>query len=549
MQKLSVRNVALAASSPIRHAARYQPLPRSPPVGQIFAGRFADADWKIGRLSSQGRVLGLIGCVCFALVGLQAWQLQRVYETNIRQNAVVTANTARAMASQAEVTLKTADTVVASLVEQVEAEGTGPEARARLYALMTSLAAALPAAHEMGITDSDGNAIVKSLVAKPVGLNYAERAYFRFHATHPDRGPYIGEQIKSKIDGSVNITVTRRINHADGSFAGVVVTSVAMSFFQHLFDEMQARSGGIIALLADDKGMSILARSPNDSRAAGGFEPSTEPRHQMRAERAGNVAYTSAVDGVRRLGSFQHLGEFPLTTLVAQSEWDVQSGWRAELRWHAIILACVIVVVVVVGGRAVKANSMLNIMATQDGLTGLANRRSLDETIEREFRRATRSRQPLSLIMVDVDHFKEYNDSYGHPAGDECLRSVARAIQDCLRRAGDLAGRYGGEEFVVVLPGSDAQRAYNFAEKLRLTILGLGLQHGRSPDGIVTFSAGVATCLPGRDSGECGDLVANADAALYVAKAAGRNIVTTYSRPRAAIDAAGAVSAPEFRAA
>src|SRR5450432_2921035 len=101
---------------------------------------------------------------------------------------------------------------------------------------MTSLASALPAIHVMGITDSQGNAIVKSLVPKPVGMNYAEREYFRYHATHADRGPFIGARIKSKVDGSYNFTVTRRINNTDGSFGGVVVTSVSMKYFQQLFD-------------------------------------------------------------------------------------------------------------------------------------------------------------------------------------------------------------------------------------------------------------------------------------------------------------------------
>jgi hypothetical protein len=163
--------------------------------------------------------LGLIACVCSALVGTEVWQLWRVYEANIQQTEVVTANTARSMAEQAESTLRT-----------VEAEGTGPEALMRFYRLMTSLASALPAIHEMGITDSQGNAIVKSLVPNPAGKNYAEREYFSYHATHPDRGPFIGARIQSKIDGTYNITVTRRINHPDGSFAGVVVTSVSMKY-------------------------------------------------------------------------------------------------------------------------------------------------------------------------------------------------------------------------------------------------------------------------------------------------------------------------------
>jgi diguanylate cyclase (GGDEF)-like protein len=517
-------------------------------MAQLLALRFRLIESLIARLSLQGRMLGVITCVCVALVGTEAWQLQRVYDANIQQTEVVTSNTARSMAEQVETTIKTADTIVASLVGRVEAEGTGPEARARLYGLMTSLATALPAIHKMGISDSQGNAIVNSLTANPGGLNYGERTYFHYHATHPERGAFIGARIKSKIDGSNNITVTRRINHADRSFAGVVVTSVSLAFFQRLFDQMQAKSGGVIALLADDD-TTTLARSPFVASGADGPAVSSELRRQMRNPRAGSLTYTSGIDGVPRLGSYQHLSEFPLTLLVSQSAWDVQRGWRSELRWHAIILAIVVIVVIVLGGRAVEANRVLNTLATHDGLTGLANRRYLDATIEREFRRAARSRQPLSIVMIDIDHFKGYNDCYGHPAGDDCLCSVAGAIQGCLRRAGDLAGRYGGEEFIAVLPGSDAPRALAFAERMRLTVRGLALQHGRSERGIVTLSAGVATFVPGRSAGSWQVLLGDADAALYAAKASGRDRVQIYAPPQPVISPASRARAGGLQAA
>lgn len=432
------------------------------------------------------------------------------------------------MATQADATIKTADTIVASLVERVEAEGTGPEARARFYGLMTSLAAALPAIHEIGIIDSHGDAIVKSLVANPAELNYADRAYFRYHATHPDRGPFIGTRIKSKVDGTYNITVTRRIDRPDGSFAGVVMIGVSMAYFQHLFDQMQAKSGGIIALLADDG--TLLVRSPpvpSGTQGAGAINGLLQRMQDN--QRSGSLVYVSRIDGVRRLGAYQHLEAYPLATLVAQSEWDVQSSWRAELRSHAIIIACVMIVVVVLGGHLINANRMLTSQAMQDGLTGLPNRRFFDATLEREFRRAARSREPISIIMIDVDHFKDYNDRYGHLEGDECLRAVARAIQGCLRRAGDFAARYGGEEIAVVLPGLDVRRAYAVAEAMRLAVRDLAVPHAHGVDSIVTFSAGVATLLPARGDGGWQALIGNADRALYAAKQSGRDTVEAYA--------------------
>jgi diguanylate cyclase (GGDEF)-like protein len=475
-------------------------------------------------LSRVGR-LGLLACICAALIGTEVWQLWRVYEANIEEARLVTSNTAQSIAAQAESAINTADSIVASLVERVEAEGTGPEALKRFYGLMTSLDAALPMIHEMVITDSQGNPIVKSLLPNPVGLSYADREYFRFHATHPDRGPFIGGRIKSKTDGSYDITVTRRINRPDGSLGGVVVAGVPMKYFQELFDQMQAKSGGVIALLGENG--SILARSPAVAGETPMFSGGGELEQQVeRSPVAGSLAYTSPLDGVRRYGSYQRLDQRPLRSLVSQSEWDVQRSWRAELRWHAIILVCVMIVVVVQGAHTLKADRLLKVQAMQDGLTGLANRRFFDKTIEREFRRAARSSQPVSVIMIDIDHLKAYSDRYGHPAGDECLRAVASTISGCLRREGEFAARYRAEEFAVILPGSDAPSAYALAARVRLAVRGLRLQHADSVHGIVTVSAGLASCFPGRRSIIGWQALAGcADRALYEAKATGRDSV------------------------
>jgi diguanylate cyclase (GGDEF)-like protein len=467
-------------------------------------------------------------CVCAALVGTEVWQLWRVYNDNIRQNEVITSNTARSLAWQAETTLKTADTIVASLVERVEAEGTGPEATSRLYHLMTSLAAALPAIHEMGIMDKNGDAVVKSLISNPAGLNYAEREYYRHHRTHADGLPYIGERITSKIDGAQSITVTRRYNNPDGSFGGVVVTSVSLVFFQHLFDQMQAKSGGVILLAADD-GV-ILARSP--ALPKGSYQLTGDLKQQLHDHPdGGSVAYKSGVDEVRRQGSYQHLSQFPLTALVSQSDWDIQAPWRAELEWHGIILSCVVIVLIGLGGRAITATNMLAEQAMQDGLTGLPNRRCFDERIEREMQRAARSGHPLSVIMIDIDHFKEFNDCFGHPAGDECLRMVARTIQGSLRRQREFAARYGGEEIAVLLPGCDGPGAAALAETMLRAVRGLAMRQAGHLDDVVTFSAGVGTYMPARDTEDAQALIEMADTALYAAKAAGRNRVATAGCP------------------
>jgi diguanylate cyclase (GGDEF)-like protein/PAS domain S-box-containing protein len=170
-----------------------------------------------------------------------------------------------------------------------------------------------------------------------------------------------------------------------------------------------------------------------------------------------------------------------------------------------------------------EANRRLQILAAQDGLTGLADRRAFNEALTKEHLRARREKTSLALIMIDVDRFKNFNDIYGHPAGDDCLRRVAGALAETIRRPGDLVARYGGEEFAVLLPGTDEDGAAVIGERIGRAILGLGIPHHANTCGLVTISAGVASIACVDRASEL--LVENADHALHRAKAAGRNAV------------------------
>ncbi len=172
-----------------------------------------------------------------------------------------------------------------------------------------------------------------------------------------------------------------------------------------------------------------------------------------------------------------------------------------------------------------EAQAQLERLATRDGLTSVANRRSFDDTLNTEWRRATRESRALSLLMIDVDFFKPYNDTYGHQGGDECLRQVAAAMTNVVKRASDCVARYGGEEFAVLLPATDPAGASIVAERIRAAVETLKLPHNASKIADhVTVSIGAASLLVGNEGLSAG-LVAAADAALYRAKHAGRNRV------------------------
>jgi len=162
-------------------------------------------------------------------------------------------------------------------------------------------------------------------------------------------------------------------------------------------------------------------------------------------------------------------------------------------------------------------------LSSLDGLTEIANRRKFDEHINKEWKRALRAGHPLSVIMFDIDFFKDYNDTYGHQMGDECLKKIAGSLSSKLRRPGDLIARYGGEEFVVILPETEANDAVSVAESLRTTVEALGISHSSSSvSEVVTISLGGATLIPHLDSSP-EQLIRASDRALYQAKNDGRN--------------------------
>jgi diguanylate cyclase (GGDEF)-like protein/PAS domain S-box-containing protein len=177
-------------------------------------------------------------------------------------------------------------------------------------------------------------------------------------------------------------------------------------------------------------------------------------------------------------------------------------------------------------------SAMLERISMQDGLTGISNRRFFNERAENEWRRVQRTEQPLSLLLMDIDHFKQYNDHYGHTAGDDCLQRVAQALAGCSNRPFDVVARYGGEEFVALLPSTAIEGALHIAEEMRLAVMALAIPHALSSAAeVVSLSIGVASHAGDRPKGDLRQLQEAADTALYCAKHQGRNRVMAEQPP------------------
>jgi diguanylate cyclase (GGDEF)-like protein len=190
----------------------------------------------------------------------------------------------------------------------------------------------------------------------------------------------------------------------------------------------------------------------------------------------------------------------------------------------------------VVNKYLARSNKQLQILSVTDSLTGIANRRYFDNIMIKEWRRAVRDHKELSLIMVDIDHFKQYNDFYGHIQGDTCLKKVVTALKKAIKRSADMIARYGGEEFVALLPSTDSEGAKKIAVAMQKATHRMKEEHIKSPvDKIVTVSIGIATSLPKKD-GKWETLIDAADNALYQAKSLGRDQIVTAAPYRSSID-------------
>jgi diguanylate cyclase (GGDEF)-like protein len=497
-----------------------------------------DADTR-PRLSIQRLALLFVGVVFVSILALDVWQAWTARREALRNSEVAVSNLARSLAQHAGDTVKEADTVLVGLVERVETEGFGAPQLARLNALMKSDVAFLEQLHGLFLYDKDGNWLVTSSDSIPAGANNSDREYFTFHRNNPDRGAHIGPVIRSRSTGDLIIPVSRRIDAADGSFAGVVLATLNVEYFRLFYEGFDIDHKGVIVLTLNNG--TILVRRPFDSSVIGTSLAKGKVFSELlpRAH-TGTAMFRSIIDNVERLYGYEALNEYPLVVEAGPSREAVLASWREGMIRSAVIVALVLLAMALFGVALLRqirrgmrteaqlreAHDALHKLALEDPLTGLANRRRLDDALPHEIARSRRSGRPLGLIMLDIDHFKRYNDRYGHPAGDGCIQAVAEAVRASVNRVADLVVRYGGEEIFVLLPEVDAQGTCRVAERILANVRALAIEHADNPQGIVTLSAGVHSWQPdGREVG-ARELVQAADRALYAAKGAGRNRVS-----------------------
>lgn len=501
----------------------------------------------------------LIFVVCFSLALLTAWQVWASRERTLNEVNIHSLNLTQAIDTYAESIIRYSSMLLMGLVERLEEEGTGPEQIERIRKLVSGQQYLLAQLNGVVIYDQNGERLMTSHVSLNVKPNSADRGFFLHHRDDPSKEAFIGLPVRSRATNDWVITVSRRFDNQQGQFAGVVVVTLGVENFLNLFGKIDVGQEGAISLTYIDG--QLLVRYPFREQDMG-RSLSTTPifKQYLHDHSVGTASFASRLDGVERFYAYRKNGNLPLVTSVAIGKNEALTAWRNESVLSTGVVVALLCVVSGIGWLLIQdirrriemevnlmdtreallqTNKQLELLASRDQLTGLANRRSFDESLATESKRAHREGTTLSLLMIDIDYFKNFNDTYGHIAGDKCLKAVGQALQCCLKRPSDLIARYGGEELAVILPKTDMAGAVTVAELILSALADLNLPHGSSPFGRVTVSVGAASRHGAQLLERQLELVEIADQALYKAKAAGRNQLMTLeflSMPGRALD-------------
>lgn len=386
----------------------------------------------------------------------------------------------------------------------------------------------------------------KDNIRSAIRVDLSKREYFRVLRNSKSDSLFISSPELDPTSNEQVIHFARKLILNDGSFNGVLVITVPTSHFSDFFQSVDIGPKGAITLFSINR--SILAQAFGYTTKEEQIKLAIDENHPFFLNKQQSGVFTSRndIDRVSRLSAFRKLQDYPLVVQVGFAEEDIYKPLSS--RRNSIVIIGTIVTIALCGALCIllvferkqqalsdkiarreeqlqETLAELEVLVTTDALSGLPNRRSFFSRAQAEFIRAVRYSRPLSLVMVDVDHFKEVNDRFGHLIGDAALRHISETMKICVREA-DMIARYGGEEFVIILPETDSEGAGFIAERVRKEIEASIFsieQHGVIK---LTVSLGIACMNFGNEYPDLDKLLQNADDAMYRAKKSGRNCVS-----------------------
>jgi len=378
---------------------------------------------------------------------------------------------------------------------------------------------------EIRLASEDGTLYPVGAMQPPALRALVDKDYFRAAVSGDPRDFHIGAPETDSANGVWRIPVAHRLTRATPALTALVA-GIELPTLVSLYEEVRIRPQGAIVLLRRDG--TLLARAPNDERLLGKSLAGGQLYREFlpRAERGFALLERTATDAREKYVAYSMLDDLPLLMVVSAATADVLAPWRRQMTVVTLLAAGISIAALLVMARLARAlgelsarNDELRRLATTDQMTGVRNRRHFLSLFAHEFARARRHREPLSLMLLDLDFFKQINDGYGHAAGDEALRSFAEAAAACLREM-DVLGRLGGEEFAILLPGTMTEQAQAVGERVRKAVARIAIE---AEGGTVRFTTSIGLTLVDDEDDTIDAVLARADAALYTAKAAGRN--------------------------
>ena len=484
-------------------------------------------------MSERSKSFVLCISFCLVLAGVAAYDLKQAFVQQEKEARLQIENTSFLIGEWMKGAFVAADYILRDIVSTVpvsalEFPATDPAAHAEITRYIDAKRKTFPNAIGVGL--NNGHCIVTHTLAR-VGYDASDREWCRVPMTTPGMQTYVSNMFISN-NGQPMVIQARRF--PGEGFTGLAGIGVSLDFFSNWIDGISTSAAGIVAIV--DRNMTLLARKPAVPSALGKVVVDPVVKAFLASdETIRSQRLTSSVDGVPRLYSIRKIENLPFAVVVGLADKEWQADWIQRL-W---LTATGLVIVWLLAAFALRsywaqldnfeqltvARDELEHLSITDALTGLANRRRFEDVLAAEYLRLRRDKAYLSIVMVDIDFFKPYNDNYGHVEGDRCLAAVGHAIQKAVRRPQDLAARYGGEEFCCILPDTGQAAAGVVAENIRKAIVALNLPHEHSAVADhVTASLGVATVvcdgtiLPQQ-------VVTMADERLYQAKNSGRNRV------------------------
>lgn len=489
------------------------------PMEQLQGGRFVARLWRV------------VGAMLLLLSLLIAQSIQTSRRQHEEQAVVETYSVARVLESDIANLLdkvRIALHIVAVERERRLAGGAGDDEATRAY--IANLHVNLRDVLGIRIADADGRLVYQTEFAAEPDEGVGGRSWFVKLRDEYDSGVVISAPHRDGPDGPLVVDIARRVEYPDGSFAGAVLAPVPAERLATLLAAADVGPGGAIVLRGE--GLELIARYP----ALAGPEVAVSGALRdlvARGEFAGTFHAVSPSDGTERLHAYRRVAAYPLHVTVARATDEYLGHWRRDMGVVALISSMLFAVSIgatLMVDRAWRRQRriahLLEKQAHTDPLTGLANRRHFMEVADAELARSRRYDTPLSMLMIDIDHFKEVNDAHGHRAGDRVLQQLARSCLEILREV-DVAGRVGGEEFAVLLPETEVEGAFEVAERLRSAVAAAEVPREEGVPIRITVSIGVAAMDAATN---LDTLMSQADDALYDAKRAGRNLVRRFGQ-------------------